>query len=108
MAAKAVRAYLAVTVHHLAGDNASREILMTDIFTAFGQRLAGQTIALQPVGTTGGNGRTRCVALATHPAVLESREFWLGGAAKDDIAAAATRRRRAAVRRRSGQAVRRC
>lgn len=72
--------YLAVTVHHLAGDNASREIVMADIFTAFGRRLAGQDITLPPVGTTWREWSTRCAALAAHPAVLESREFWLGGA----------------------------
>ncbi len=70
-------AYLVITVHHLAGDNASQEILMTDIFTAFGQRLAGQEIALQPATTSWREWSQRCAALATHPAVLESREFWL-------------------------------
>ena len=35
--------YLAISVHGIAGDNASRDILLTDLFTAFGQRLAGRT-----------------------------------------------------------------
>ena len=74
--------YLAITVHHLAGDNASREILVTDIFTAFGQRLAGEDIALQPVPTTWRDWSQRCAALATHPAVLESRDFWLEQASR--------------------------
>ena len=68
--------YLAIAVHHLAGDNTSREILMTDIFTAFGQRLAGEDISLQPVTTTWSDWSQRCAALATHPAVLKSRDFW--------------------------------
>ena len=74
--------YLAIAVHHLAGDNASREILMTDIFTAFAQRLAGDDIALQPVTTTWREWSQRCAALATHPAVLESRDFWLENAGR--------------------------
>lgn len=72
--------HLVMTVHHLAGDNASREILMTDIFTAFSQRLAGQDITLQPVATTWREWSQRCAALATHPAVLDSRDFWLESA----------------------------
>ena len=35
--------YLAISVHGIVGDNASRDILLTDIFTAFGQRLGGRT-----------------------------------------------------------------
>ena len=69
--------HLVLTVHHLAGDNASREILMTDIFTAFTQRSAGQDIELQPVGTSWREWSQRCAALATHPAVLDTRELWL-------------------------------
>ena len=72
--------YLVVTVHHLAGDNASREIVMTDIFTAFSQRIAGDAITLQPVTTSWLDWSQRCAALSTHPAVLDSREFWLEGA----------------------------
>ena len=72
--------YLVVTVHHLAGDNASQEMLMTDIFTAFAQRLAGTDIVLQPVTTTWRDWSQRCAALATHPAVRNSRGFWLGQA----------------------------
>ena len=43
--------YLALSVHGIVGDDASRDILLTDIFTAFGQRLAGEDIVLQPVTT---------------------------------------------------------
>ena len=64
------------------GDNASRDILLTDIFTAFGQRLAGETIVLQPVTTSWREWSQRCAALATHPAVVESRDFWLETATK--------------------------
>jgi phthiocerol/phenolphthiocerol synthesis type-I polyketide synthase E len=74
--------YLAMTVHHLAGDNASREIVMTDIFTAFAQRLAGDPITLQPATTSWLDWSQRCAALSTHPAVLDSREFWLENAAR--------------------------
>ena len=74
--------HLAIAVHHLAGDNASREVLMTDIFTGFAQRLAGEDIALQPVTTTWLEWSQRCAALATHPAVLESRDFWLENAGR--------------------------
>ncbi len=78
--------YLAISVHAIVGDNASRDILLTDIFTAFGQRLAGEEIALQPVTTSWREWSQRCAALATHPAVVESRDFWL-----DDRTAATLR-----------------
>jgi phthiocerol/phenolphthiocerol synthesis type-I polyketide synthase E len=77
--------YLAMTVHHLAGDNASREIVMTDIFTAFAQRLAGDPITLQPATTSWLDWSQRCAALSTHPAVLDSREFWLENAARTTL-----------------------
>ena len=35
-----------ISVHHLVADNVSRQIVATDIFTAFRQRLAGQDIAI--------------------------------------------------------------
>jgi phthiocerol/phenolphthiocerol synthesis type-I polyketide synthase E len=69
--------YVAITVHHSICDNESRGILITDMFNAFGQRLAGEEIALQPATTTWREWSQRCAALATHPAVLESRGFWL-------------------------------
>ena len=68
--------YLAISVHAIVGDTASRDILLTDIFTAFGQRLAGEDIALQPATMSWREWSQRCAALATHPAVVESREFW--------------------------------
>ncbi|MDT7722805.1 MAG: phthiocerol/phenolphthiocerol synthesis type-I polyketide synthase, partial [Mycobacterium sp.] len=81
--------YLAISVHAIVGDNASRDILLTDIFTAFGQRLAGQDIALQPATMSWREWSQRCAALATHPAVLESRDFWLETAAKATLRMAA-------------------
>ena len=48
-ACRAVRATSRSACTAIVGDNASRDILLTDIFTAFGQRLAGEDIALQPV-----------------------------------------------------------
>ena len=41
-AARAVRRYLAISVHGIVGDNASREILLTDIFTAFSATAGGR------------------------------------------------------------------
>lgn len=71
------RAYLVLSMHGIAGDNASRDILLTDVFTAFAQRLAGEPIALEPVATSWREWLQRCAALAMHPAVLETRDYWL-------------------------------
>ena len=73
--------FLAITVLELVADSASREILLTDLFTAFTQQLAGTEIVLTPAGTTWHEWSQRCTALATHPAVLDSREYWLENAA---------------------------
>ncbi len=70
-------AYLAISLHGIVGDTVSRDILLTDLFTAFGQRLAGQEIVLQSVTTSWREWSQRCAALATHPAVVESRDYWL-------------------------------
>jgi phthiocerol/phenolphthiocerol synthesis type-I polyketide synthase E len=69
--------YLAISLHAIAADIASREILLADIFTAFGQQLAGEEIALEPITTPWTEWSQRCAALAIHPAVIESRDFWL-------------------------------
>ena len=69
--------YLAISLHAIAADIASRETLVADIFTAFGQRLAGQEISLETVTTSWTEWSQRCAALAVHPAVVESRDFWL-------------------------------
>jgi phthiocerol/phenolphthiocerol synthesis type-I polyketide synthase E len=73
--------YLAISVRAIATDNASRDILLTDIFTAFGQQLAGEEIALQPITTPWTEWSQRCAALGVHPAVVESRDYWLQTAA---------------------------
>jgi phthiocerol/phenolphthiocerol synthesis type-I polyketide synthase E len=72
--------HLVVAVHHLAGDNASQEVLMTDIFTAFAQRLAGEPIVLATASASWLQWSQRCAALTTHPAILDSRDYWLDGA----------------------------
>jgi len=72
------RCYLVLSLHGIAGDHASRDILLTDVFTAFGQRLAGDPILLEPVTTSWREWLHRCAGLALHPAVLESRDHWLG------------------------------
>jgi phthiocerol/phenolphthiocerol synthesis type-I polyketide synthase E len=77
--------YLAISVHGIAGDNASRDILLTDIFTAFGQRLGGEEIALQPATTSWREWSQRCAGLAAHPAVVESRDFWLQTAERQTL-----------------------
>jgi phthiocerol/phenolphthiocerol synthesis type-I polyketide synthase E len=79
------RCYLAISAHGIVSDGTSRDILLTDIFTAFGQRLAGEDIALQPITTSWAEWSRRCVALSTHPAVLESLDFWLETMAAADL-----------------------
>ena len=74
--------YLALSVHEMVADNASREILVTDIFTAFTQRLAGEDIVLPPTTAGWREWSLRCAALATHPAVLDTRDFWLENSSK--------------------------
>ena len=81
--------YLAISVRAIVADNASRDILLTDIFTAFGQQLAGEEIALQPVTTPWTEWSQRCAALAVHPAVVESRDYWLKNASASTLNVAA-------------------
>jgi phthiocerol/phenolphthiocerol synthesis type-I polyketide synthase E len=69
--------YLGITLHETACDNAAREILVADLFTAFAQRMAGQEIVLQPTTTTWREWSHRCAELAGHPAVIASRQYWL-------------------------------
>jgi phthiocerol/phenolphthiocerol synthesis type-I polyketide synthase E len=71
------RRYLVLSLHGIAGDHASRDVLLTDVFTAFGQRLAGDPILLEPVNTSWRDWLHRCAGLAMHPAVLDSRDHWL-------------------------------
>lgn len=74
--------YLVLSLHGIAADSVSHEIVLTDIFTAFGQRLAGQPIVLEPVHTTWRDWLRRCAGLAVHPAVQESRDHWVATAGK--------------------------
>jgi phthiocerol/phenolphthiocerol synthesis type-I polyketide synthase E len=83
------RAYLVLSLHGIAGDNASRDILLTDVFTAFAQRLAGDPIMLEPVRTSWRDWLQRAAGLAMHPAVLESRDYWLGVARQATLSVAA-------------------
>ncbi|WP_137149076.1 type I polyketide synthase [Mycolicibacterium sp. CR10] len=77
--------YLALSVHGIATDDVSRDVLLTDIFTAFSQRMAGDEIVLAPVATSWREWSQRCAGLATHPAVLESRDYWLDTAKKPTL-----------------------
>lgn len=74
--------FLVLTVHEMVADTTSREVLVTDLLTAFAQRLAGGDIALEPATTSWREWSQRCAALAGHPAVLDRRDFWIDNAAK--------------------------
>ena len=74
--------FLVLTLHQMVDDATSREVLVTDLMTAFGQRLAGDDIALEPVTTGWRDWSQRCAALAAHPAVLDRRNYWLDNAAQ--------------------------
>ncbi|MDG4666917.1 beta-ketoacyl synthase N-terminal-like domain-containing protein [Mycobacterium sp. 236(2023)] len=86
--------YLALSLHGAAGgsgdDGASRDILLTDIFTAFSQRMAGEDIVLAPVNASWREWSQRCAGLASHPAVLDSRDYWLKTAATATLSVAGT------------------
>ena len=75
------RSHLALTLHGVASgpgdDGTSRDVLLTDLVTAFSQRMAGEEITLAPVPTSWREWSQRCAGLATHPAVLDSRDYWL-------------------------------
>lgn len=73
--------FLVLSVHGVIDDATSREVLITDVLTAFGQRLAGEGIALEPATTGWREWSQRCAALAAHPAVLERRGYWIDTAA---------------------------
>ncbi len=69
--------HLILSMHEVIADNASREILLTDLLTAFTQRLAGEGILLPPTSAQWRDWSLRSGTLATHPAVLDTRDFWL-------------------------------
>jgi len=60
-------------------------VLVTDLLTAFAQRLAGSDIALEPATTGWREWSQRCAALAAHPAVLDRRNYWIDNAAKATV-----------------------
>lgn len=74
--------YLGLGVHAMVADTASHQILGSDIVVAFGQHLAGAEITLEPPATGWREWSQRTAALATHPAALETRQFWTDNAAK--------------------------
>jgi phthiocerol/phenolphthiocerol synthesis type-I polyketide synthase E len=77
--------FLVLTVHEMVDDTTSREVLVTDLLTAFAQRLAGSDIALEPATTGWREWSQRCAALAAHPAVLDRRNYWIDNAAKATV-----------------------
>ena len=84
--AQAEPRFLVLTLHGMVDDSTSREVLVTDLLTAFGQQLAGSDITLEPATTSWREWSQRYAALASHPAVLERRNYWV------DTARAATLR----------------
>ena len=77
--------FLVLTVHQIVDDVASREVIVTDLLTAFAQRLAGGDISLEPVTTSWREWSQRAAALAGHPAVLDRRDYWIDTAAKASL-----------------------
>lgn len=73
--------YLGLGVHAMVADTASHQILGSDIVIAFGQHLAGSEITLEPAATGWREWSQRMAALATHPAALDTRHFWIDNAA---------------------------
>ncbi|MCV7078498.1 type I polyketide synthase [Mycobacterium szulgai] len=77
--------YLGLGVHEMVADDTGRQILGTDIVTAFGQRLADQEITLEATGTGWREWSLRCAALATHPAALDTRGYWIDTVGKATV-----------------------
>jgi phthiocerol/phenolphthiocerol synthesis type-I polyketide synthase E len=75
--AQAEPRFLVLTLHAMVDDPTSREVLVTDLLTAFGQQLAGSDIDLEPATTSWREWSQRYAALASHPAVLERRDYWI-------------------------------
>ena len=69
--------FLVLTLHGMVDDPMSREVLITDLLSAFGQRLADTDIALEPATTSWREWSHRCAALAAHPAVLDELGYWI-------------------------------
>lgn len=77
--------FLVLTVHGIVDDPISREVLVTDLLTAFGQRMAGSDIALEPASTSWRDWSQRCAALAAHPGVLDQRGYWVDNEATASV-----------------------
>jgi len=77
--------YLGLGVQEMVADDLGRQILGTDIITAFGQRLAEQEIALEPITTSWREWSLRTAALATHPAALDTRSSWIANSNKTNL-----------------------
>ncbi|BBY54399.1 acyltransferase domain-containing protein [Mycobacterium koreense] len=69
--------YLALSLHAMVADPASRDIVLADVLTALGQRIGGQDITLPTVPVSWRQWATRCAALSTHPSVLDTADYWL-------------------------------
>jgi phthiocerol/phenolphthiocerol synthesis type-I polyketide synthase E len=84
--------FLVLTVHEMVADTTAREVLVTDLLTAFAQQLAGDIthISLAPATTSWREWSQRCAALAGHPAVLDRRDFWIDNASKVTLRVADT------------------
>ncbi|WP_396837098.1 type I polyketide synthase [Mycobacterium sp. ITM-2016-00317] len=84
--------HLALSLHGIIGgsgeDGVSRDVLLTDIFTAFSQRMAGEEITLAPVPASWREWSQRCAGLASHPAVLDSRDHWFETAQRSTLSVA--------------------
>ncbi|WP_373120838.1 type I polyketide synthase [Mycobacterium marinum] len=77
--------YLGLALHEMVADDASRQLLGADIITAFAQRLGDQEIKLDPVTTGWRDWSVRCAALATHPAALDTRSYWIEQSTKANL-----------------------
>ncbi|EUA90388.1 condensation domain protein [Mycobacterium ulcerans str. Harvey] len=77
--------YLGLALHETVADDASRQLLGADIITAFAQRLDDQEIKLDPVTTGWRDWSVRCAALATHPAALDTRSYWIEQSTKANL-----------------------
>jgi phthiocerol/phenolphthiocerol synthesis type-I polyketide synthase E len=69
--------FVVLTLHGVVDDPMSREVLITDLLSAFGQRLGDMDIALEPATTSWREWSHRCAALAAHPAVLDELGYWI-------------------------------
>lgn len=77
--------FVVLTVHGMVDDLTSREVLVTDLLTAFGQRVAGDEIVLEPATTSWRDWSQRCAALAAHPAVIDERGYWVESSAAPTV-----------------------